>query len=421
VIPFSQPERVPYTRFGIKRRDRRVPVYILGKTGMGKSTLLKNIVLSDIRAGAGVAVIDPHGALVEEILDYIPDTRVEDVIYVNATDTERPVPLNPFTQGDPATHHLVASGIIAMFKKIWGESWGPRLEHVLRYTILTLLACPGSTLLHVPRFLLDADWRKRVVAGLSDRHLQTFWSKEYGAYSATFRNEAIAPILNKVGQFLASPFMRAIVGQSENTFEMRHAMDEGKIVLVNLAKGQIGEDASTLLGAMLVTTLWQAALSRQDIPEEERRDFYLTVDEAHSFATASMADMLAETRKYRLNLTLAHQYLDQLEFALRSAVLGNVGTLIAFRTGAEDAAYLAREFYPVFTEVDFVNLPQYHIYMKLLIDGVPSKGFSAVTLPFQGTKTGNAAQVIELSRTRYGRPASPTKDLTVVQRPLPLG
>ena len=323
--------RSAHTRFGIKRRDRRLPIYILGKTGMGKSTLLMHIVLSDIRAGAGVAVIDPHGALVEAILDSIPDARVEDVIYVNATDTERPVPLNPLTQGDPATHHLVASGIIAMMKKIWGESWGPRLEHVLRYTILTLLACPGATLLHVPRFLLDADWRKRVVAGLSDRHLQTFWRKEYGAYSATFRTEAIAPILNKVGQFLASPFMRAIVGQSANTFDMRHAMDEGKIVLVNLAKGQIGEDASTLLGAMLVTSIWQAALSRQDIPEDARRDFYLTIDEAHSFATASMANMLAETRKYRLNLTLAHQYLDQLELPLRSAVLGNVGTLMAFR------------------------------------------------------------------------------------------
>ena len=199
------------------------------------------------------------------------------MIYVNATDTERPVPLNPLTQGDPATHHLVASGIIAMMKKIWGESWGPRLEHVLRYTVLTLLACPGATLLHVPRLLLDADWRKRVVTGLADRHLQTFWRKEYGAYSATFRNEAIAPILNKVGQFVASPFMRAIVGQSDNAFAMRQAMDAGKIVLVNLAKGQIGDDASTLLGAMLVTSIWQAALSRQDIPEDARRDFYLTI------------------------------------------------------------------------------------------------------------------------------------------------
>lgn len=391
------------TRFGIKRADRRLPLYILGKTGMGKSTLLANIVISDICAGEGVAVIDPHGALVEEILDYIPDERVEDVIYFNATDAERPVPFNPLVSTGPAYHHLVASGIIAMMKKVWGDSWGPRLEHVLRYTLLTLLVRQGATLLDVPRLLLDADWRTRVVAGLPDEHLQAFWRKEFGAYSASFRNEAIAPILNKVGQFLASRLMRAIVGQPENTFNLRQAMDEGKIVLVNLAKGRIGDDASALLGAMCVTKIWLAALSRQDIPEEVRRDFYLIVDEAHSIATESFADMLSETRKYRLNLTLAHQYLEQLEPPLRSAILGNVGTLMTFRTGAEDAEYLAREFYPVFKEEDFVNLPQYHVCLKLLIDGVPSQGFSAVTLPLQGEKTTNKQRVIEQSRARYGR------------------
>ncbi len=393
------------TRFGIKRRDRRLPLYILGKTGMGKSTLLANIVISDIRAGEGVAVIDPHGALVEEILEYIPDERVEDVIYFNATDAERPVPFNPLVSTGPAYHHLAASGIIAMMKKVWGDSWGPRLEHVLRYTLLTLLARPGSTLLDVPRLLLDTEWRKRVVAELRNEHLQAFWRKEFGAYAVNFRNEAVAPVLNKVGQFLASPLMRAIVGQQENTFDVRQAMDEGKIFLVNLAKGRIGDDASALLGAMIVSQIWLAALSRQDMPEERRKDFYLTVDEAHSIATASFTDMLSETRKYRLNLTLAHQYLDQLEPSLRAAILGNVGTLITFRAGAEDAAYLAREFYPVFTEVDFVNLPKYHVYLKLLIDGVPSQGFSAVTLPLYAEKTGNKARVIEASRTRYGQPA----------------
>jgi len=395
--------RHAHKRFGIKRDDRRLPLYILGKTGMGKSTLLANIAISDIRAGEGVAVIDPHGALVEEILDYIPDDRVEDVIYFNATDAERPVPFNPLVSTGPAYHHLVASGIIAMMKKVWGDSWGPRLEHVLRYTLLTLLIRQGATLLDVPRLLLDADWRTRVVAALPDAHLQTFWRKEFGAYSASFRNEAIAPILNKVGQFTASRLMRAIVEQPENTFDLRQAMDEGKIVLVNLAKGRIGDDASALLGAMIVTKIWLAALSRQDIPEAARRDFYLIVDEAHSIATESFADMLSETRKYRLNLTLAHQYLEQLEPPLRSAILGNVGTLMTFRTGAEDAEYLAREFYPVCKEEDFVNLPKYHVYLKLLIDGVPSQGFSAVTLPLQGEKTANRARVIAYSRARYGR------------------
>ena len=279
----------------------------------------------------------------------------------------------------------------------------PRLEHVLRYTLLTLLGRPGSTFLDVPRLLLDSDWRKRVVAVLQDTHLQTFWRQEFGAFSLAFRNEAVAPILNKVGQFVASPLMQNIVGQTDNTFALREAMDTGKIVLVNLAKGRIGEDASALLGAMLVTTLWLSALSRQDIPEEERRDFSLIVDEAHSIATASFADMLSETRKYRLNLTLAHQFLEQLAPELLAAVLGNVGTLITFRTGAADAEYLAREFYPVFTEEDFVNLPQYHVCLKLLIDGVPSQGFSAVTLPLLGEKTANKARVIAMSRAQYGR------------------
>jgi hypothetical protein len=397
-------------RFGIKRADRRVSLYLLGKTGTGKSTLLANIAVSDIRAGDGVAVIDPHGPLVEDILEYIPDERVEDVIYFNATDTERPVPFNPLEPVDPVYHHLVASGIIAMMKKIWGESWGPRLEHVLRYTLLTLLATPGATLLLVPRLLLDADFRKRVVATLPDAHLQAFWRKEFNAYTARFRNEAISPVLNKVGAFTSSRLMRAIIGQPENTFDCRQAMDTGKILLVNLAKGRIGEDASALLGALLVTKLWLAALSRQDMPEANRRDFYLTVDETHSIATENFADILSETRKYRLNLTLANQYLEQLDPPLRAAVLGNVGTLIVFRTGAEDAAYLAREFYPDMTEVDFVKLPQYHIYLKLLVDGVPSSGFSATTLPMVGGKTANTQRVIELSRARYGRPAPAIND-----------
>jgi hypothetical protein len=391
-------------RFGIKREDRRKPVYILGKTGMGKSTLLANIVISDIRAGEGVAVVDPHGQLVEEVLEYIPDYRINEVIYVNATDTERPVPLNPLEHVDPAYHGLVASGMIATLKKIWQDSWGPRLEHILRYTVLTLLAYPETTLLDITRLLTDDAWRKRIVATLRDPYLRNFWYQEFGAYAKAFRNEAVAPILNKVGQFVASPLMRGIVGQPENTFDIRKAMDEGKILLINVAKGRIGEDSSSLLSALMVTKIWLTALSRQNIPEPQRRDFFLTVDEAH--ASASFAEMLAEARKYRLNLTLAHQYLDQLDPAIRTAVLGNIGTLITFRTGAEDAVYLAREFYPVFAEADFVNLPQYHIYLKLLIDGVPSNGFSAVTLPIIGEKTGNAEQVIALSRMRYGRAAA---------------
>lgn len=353
--------------------------------------------------------------MVEELLDYIPDDRIEDVIYINAADTERPVPLNPLENVDPAYHPVVASGVISLLKKIWGDSWDSRLEHILRHTLLTLLPYPHATLEYVPRLFLDVNFRNRVVAATVDDHFRDFWRKEYvGAYAANFRNEAIAPILNKVGQFLASPLMRNIVGVPHNTFDFRQVMDEGKITLVNLSKGHIGEDASMLLGGLVVTKVWLAALSRQAIPEDKRRDFYLTIDEAHSIATTSFADMLAETRKYRLNLTLAHQYIDQLDDGLRSTILGNVGILIAFRADAEDAAYVAREFEPVFSAADFVNLPQYHVYLKLLIDGIPSKGFSVVTLPQLGGKTANRDMAIERSRTRYGTDAVDAIVFTVV-------
>lgn len=389
-------------RFGIKRDDRRGHVYILGKTGMGKSTLLANIILADIYAGEGVAVVDPHGALVEEILDYIPAHRVADVVYLNAADRLRPVPFNPLAHVAPAARSLAASGLIGTFKKIWPDAWGPRLEHILRYTLLALLEIPGATLRDVPRMLTEKAFRNMIVARVADRQVRAFWEQEFGSYAAAYRTEASAPILNKIGHVLASPFLRQMVGAPENTVRFRSVMDTGKLLLVNLAKGRLGEDVSALLGAMVITRLYLAAFSRQNSPEAARRDFYLTVDEVHSVATGGFAELLSEVRKYRLNLTLAHQYLTQLEPAMRDAVLGNVGTIITFRTGAEDAEYLAREFYPVFTEADFVNLPRYHIYLKLLIDGVPSPGFSAVTLPLQYAATGHAARVITASRERYG-------------------
>jgi hypothetical protein len=390
-------------RFGIKRDDRRGHLLIIGKTGVGKSTLLANMILSDIYAGNGLAVIDPHGALVEEtILPYIPDRRVEDVIYMNPANEKGVVPFNLLEQVDPRYHALVVSGIISIFKKIWFDAWGPRLEHVLRHCLLTLMRVTGSTLLDVSPLLIDEMYRNQILVAIDDESLQRFWRKEFLAYSPQYRAEAVGPILNKIGVLSGNAMLKRVIGQPQNTFEMRRVMDEGNILLVNLSKGRLGEDASSLLGAFVITKIWLTALGRQNVSEQKRKDFFLHIDEAHSI-TGHFASMLSETRKYHVNATLAFQYFGQLEAQVRDALLGNVGTLISFRVGADDAAYLAREFYPVFTEADFVNLPQYHMYLKLLIDGVPSQGFSARSLSPEMMETGNAEQITNFSRQIHFR------------------
>ena len=390
--------------FGIKKRDRSGHMYLVGKTGTGKSTLIQNMLLSDISQGNGFALIDPHGDLAEKILDFIPKGRAKDVIYFNPADMDYPVAFNPLEKVHPDFHHLVASGIIAVFKKIWPEFWGPRLEHILRHSVLTLLEYPNSSLLDLPRLLTDKDFRSEVMHHVKHQQVRDFWFNEFEKYSAWLRSEAISPILNKVGQFLTSVPLRNIIGQKENTFDLRKVMDEGKILIVNLAKGKIGEDNTALLGAMLVTKIQLAVLSRSDVGEDERRPFYLFVDEFHNFITQSFSDILSESRKYGLNITLAHQYAEQLDEKTRAAVFGNVGTIIAFRVGAEDAKYLAREFYPVFEEADILNLPNYHIYLKLMIDGVSSKPFSAVTLPPICGGESLKEDIVTLSRKSYGRP-----------------
>jgi len=390
--------------FGIKQKNRRGHMYIIGKTGTGKSTLLENMVISDIKAGYGVALIDPHGDLAEDVLNYIPERRINDVIYFNPADTEYPVPFNPLAKVNPEYHHLVTSGLISVFKKVWSEFWGPRLEHILRHSILTLLEYPDSTLLDIPRLLTNKDFRQQVLKHVTHQQVREFWFFEFEKYSAWLKAEATSPILNKVGQFLTSRPLRNIVGQKKNTFRFRKVMDEGKIFIANLAKGKIGEDNCSLLGAMLVTQMQLAALSRADITEDKRQGFYLYVDEMHNFITMSFADILSEARKYGLNLTLSHQYIEQLDEKIRAAVFGNVGTIISFRVGAEDAKYLAREFHPVFTEEDLVNLPNYHIYLKLLIDGLASRAFSATTLGQSERKSSHKARIIEQSRQRHARP-----------------
>ena len=388
--------------FGVKKDDRRRHTYIIGKTGMGKTNLLETMIISDIKAGSGIAVVDPHGDLAEKILNFIPASRINDVVYFNPADADHPIAFNVMEHVDPKYRHLVASGLIGVFKKIWADSWGPRLEYLLRNVILALLEYPGSTLLGVPRMFIDKDYRKKVVNKVSDPVVKAFWLNEFTKYSSQFTVDAISPIQNKVGQFLSSSLVRNIIAQTHSTIDMREIMDNKKILIINLAKGKIGEDYSALLGAMLITKIQLAAMGRSDIPEEERKDFYLYVDEFQNFATESFAGILSEARKYRLNLTIAHQYIGQLEEEVRDSVFGNVGTIITFRVGAADAEFLEKEFEPVFMMNDLVNLTKYDIYLKLMIDGVTGDAFSATTLPPpEVTEQSNIEKIIRVSRERY--------------------
>jgi len=391
-------------RFGIKTDDRRKHMYMIGKTGMGKSTTLENLIISDIRNGHGVGIIDPHGDLAEKILDYIPPSRINDVIYFNPADLDFPIAFNILETIDPKYKHLVASGMMGVFKKIWPDVWSARMEYILNNTILALLDNPGSTMLGINRMLAERDYRKKVLVKVKDPVVKAFWVEEFEKWEDRFRKEAVAAIQNKVGQFLSASIIRNIVGQVKSTIDMREIMDGQKIFIMNLAKGRIGEDASALLGGMLITRIQLAAMGRVDIPEKERKDFYFYVDEFQNFATLSFANILSEARKYRLALILAHQYIEQLEEEVAAAVFGNVGTMMAFRVGAADAEILEKEFAPVFTGEDLVNLSKFDMYLKLMIDGVASSPFSASGLPPVSGETGSTEKVIKVSRERYAKP-----------------
>lgn len=390
-------------KFGIKVDDRRRHMYIIGKSGMGKSTILENMVVQDINKGRGLAVVDPHGDLAEKILEYIPDNRIKDVIYFNPSDAEYPIAFNVVEQVEPHLRHLVASGLIGVFQKLWADSWGPRLEYILRNAILAVLDYPDSTLLAITRMLSDKNFRKKVIDKIQDPVVKAFWVNEFSGYNDKFASEAVAPIQNKVGQFLSSALIRNIVGQVKSSIDIRQIMDEGKILIMNLSKGRIGEDNSALLGSMMITKLQLAAMSRVDTNEEDRRDFYLYVDEFQNFATDSFANILSEARKYHLSLILAHQYIEQLSDVVRAAVFGNVGTLVTFRVGATDAEFLAKEFMPLFTEEDLVNIPKFNFYIKLMIDGLTSDPFSAKTLAplSKEERKPNFQAVIEHTRENY--------------------
>jgi hypothetical protein len=362
-----------------------------------------------------VCFVDPHGDSVEKVLNYVPSNRVNDVIYLNPADVDFPIAFNPLEAVDPKHKHLVASGLMGVFTKIWAGVWSPRMEYILQNTILALLDSPGNTMLGVARMYVDKAYRKKIVDNIKDPVVKSFWVDEFANYQDKFRTEAVAPIQNKVGQFLSNAIIRNIVGQTKSTIDLREVMDGKKILLLNLSKGRIGEDSSALLGAMIITKLQLAAMSRVDVPEEDRQDFYLYVDEFQNFATESFANILSEARKYRLNLIVAHQYIGQLvqdrNTIVRDAIFGNVGTMIAFRVGADDAEFLEKEFEPVYTMNDLVNLSKFNIYLKLMINGVASSPFSATTLPPISEPTGNTDKVIKVSRERYAVPR-----LTVEQK-----
>jgi len=389
--------------FGIKLADRRYHMYAIGKTGTGKSTMLENMIIDDIREGRGVAVVDPHGDLIKHLLNYVPEERIQDVIVFSPADRLYPIGFNVLENVDPDLKNIVASGVVGIFKKIFGESWGPRLEYILRNTILALLDYPNATMLGITKILVDQDFRNRVIDKIQDPVIKDFFVNEYEKYDQKFRTEAIAPIQNKVGQFLSSTTIRNIVGQPVSTINIEEIMNKGKILFLDLSIGEIGEDSSALLGAMMITKIQLAAMRRALIPEDERRDFYLYVDEFQNFATESFATILSEARKYRLNLIMTNQYIAQVPEEVISAVFGNIGTLICFRVGAPDAAVLKQEFAPVFEEVDLVNLDNYQIYVKMSIDGVTCPAFSASTLPPDSRQNTNREKIVQNSRERYSK------------------
>jgi hypothetical protein len=391
------------TIFGIKDDDRRRHVWTVGKTGTGKSTMIANMAIDDMKKGRGVAVIDPHGDLCDILLDYIPSNRINDTIYFNPADRDYPIVLNPLEVTNREEAELVASGLMAIFTKVWANVWSARMEYILRNSFLTLAETKNSTLQDVLKLLASQSYRNRLVEKLDDEALVHFWKDEYDKMPGRFQKEAIAPIQNKVGQFVTSPMIRRIIGHPKSSISIDEVMNEGKILLANLSQGRLGEDNSSLLGAMLITKVQLAAMHRVDIEEEKRRDFYLYVDEFQNFATESFIKILSEARKYRLALMLANQYMAQIPEEVQKAILGNAGTLASFTIGAEDAQIIKREFAEVFSENDLVNLSRFQIALKLMIDGHTSRPFLANTLPLPVSKNQNRPKVIRVSRERYAK------------------
>jgi tRNA isopentenyl-2-thiomethyl-A-37 hydroxylase MiaE len=418
------PERITYfaetdfrskkAPFGIKAKDRTKHVYVIGKTGMGKSTMLENMAVQDIKNGEGFAFVDPHGGTAEKLLEYVPPERLKDVLYFAPFDMDYPISFNVMEDVGADKRHLVANGLMSAFKKIWVDAWSARMEYILNNTILALLEYPGSTLISINRMFADKGYREEVVSNVTDTAVKAFWTQEFANYTDRFASEATPAIQNKVGQFVSNPLIRNIIGQSRSSFDLREMMDHRKIIIVNLSKGRMGEDNANLLGSMLITKIYLAAMSRADMNAESLErlpNFYLYVDEFQSFANESFANILSEARKYKLNLTLAHQYIEQMSEEVRAAVFGNVGTMISFRVGAFDAEILEKEFAPEFTAEDMVNLGFTQIYLKLMIDGVSSSPFSATTMPpLPLPRESYIRNIVEESRRQFAQPRDEVED-----------
>ncbi|MGA3150076.1 MAG: DUF87 domain-containing protein [Candidatus Saccharimonadales bacterium] len=389
------------TVFGLLREDRGRHVYILGQTGTGKSGALELFTLSDIYYNQGFAVIDPHGDYAQHVLKFIPERRIDDVVYFNPADTEHPIGFNPLEITDPTLKGHISSELVGVLKRLFAESWGPRLEYILRYTLLALLDYPNSTMLDITRMLTDKKFRSGVIGYIDDPVVKNFWVTEFASWNDRFASEAVAPVLNKVGAFTANPMVRNIIGQPKSTFNLRQIMDQGKILIVNLSRGLMGEDNAGILGAMMVTKIQLAAMGRADVPEAERRPFYLYVDEFQVFATESFATILSEARKYALNLTVANQYISQMEEPVRNAVFGNVGTIVCFRVSPDDAPFLVKYFEPQFEAGDLIQQHNRYFVATMTIGGEKAPAFSAKTLNLPEPPDDSSSRIIELSRERY--------------------
>ena len=419
------PEKVTYfgetdsrgkrIKFGIKAKDRTRHVYVIGKTGMGKSTLLENMAIQDIQNGEGMAFIDPHGKTAQLLLNYVPPERINDVVYFAPFDIENPISFNVLEDVGVDKRHLVVSGLMSTFKKIWLDAWSARMEYILTNALLALIEYPGATLLGVNRMLADKEYRKKVVDNVTDVSVKSFWVDEFAKYTERQAAEAVPAIQNKIGQFTANPLIRNIVGQTKSSFDIRKIMDDRKILIINLSKGMVGETNANLLGSMMITKIYLGAMSRADVHEKHMKNlpnFYLYVDEFQSFANESFADILSEARKYKLNLTIAHQYIEQMSEEVRAAVFGNAGTMITFRVGAYDAEVLEKEFAPQFTAEDLVNLGMFQMYLKLMIDGVGSTPFSASSLPpYSEPVISYVSEIIESSRKNFAKPRAEVEGL----------
>lgn len=397
--------------FGVKREDRRRHLYVVGKSGVGKSKLLELLIHEDLKNGEGIAVLDPHGDLVDAIMRYIPRSRIEDVILFDPSDTEYPIAFNPLEKVEEAYKMQVTIGFLDIFKKLFGDNWTYRLEHVLRYTTLALLDSPNTTVLSILKMLTDKNYRQKIVARIQDNVVKSFWVSEFAAWSEKFDAEAITPLLNKVGQFVATNMIRNIIGQPKTKFDIRRVMDDKKILLMKVSKGLLGEENSSLIGSMVITKIYQEAMGRADTREEERSAFYFYIDEFQNFATDTFSEILSESRKYAMNLTLANQYMGQLSDHVRKTVFGNIGTIIGFRVGAEDAKVLAGEYAPVFKERDMINLGVREFYIKMSVNGEVREAFSGRTLDVPKILEDHTEEIIAASRRKYCLPRAEVESM----------